>query len=92
MPPTSRFNIDTSTIAELHDEAFGADIQVTNAVPIIVEESMYWDSNGFLFSGGGREAWPGEALGLAWIRRHVVGLFVDVHDPRRADLDQVPVP
>jgi hypothetical protein len=52
VPPTSRFNIDTSTIAELHDEAFGADIQVTNAVPIIVEESMYWDSNGFLFSGG----------------------------------------
>jgi len=49
---TSRFNIDTSTIAELHDEAFGADIQVTNGVPIIVEESMYWDSNGFLFSGG----------------------------------------
>jgi len=52
VPPTSRFNIDTSTIGELHDEAFGADIQVTNGVPIIVEESMYWDSNGFLFSGG----------------------------------------
>jgi hypothetical protein len=52
VPPTSRFNIDTSAIAELHDENCGADIQVTNSVPIIVEESMYWDSNGFLFSGG----------------------------------------
>jgi BarA-like signal transduction histidine kinase len=52
VPPTSRFNIDTSTITELHDESFGAEIQVTNAVPIIVERSMYWDSNGFQFSGG----------------------------------------
>jgi autotransporter-associated beta strand protein len=50
--PTSRFNIDTSTVTELHDEAFGAVIRVTNGVPIIVERSMYWDSNGFTFSGG----------------------------------------
>jgi hypothetical protein len=52
VPPTSRFNIDTSTVTELHDESFGAVIQVTNGVSIIVERSMYWDSNGFLFSGG----------------------------------------
>jgi hypothetical protein len=39
-------------ITELHNESFGADISVTNAVPIIVEESLYWDSNGFQFSGG----------------------------------------
>jgi plastocyanin len=49
---TSRFNIDSSAITELHDENFGAIIQVTNNVPIIVERSMYWDSNGFSFSGG----------------------------------------
>jgi hypothetical protein len=52
VPATSRFNIDTGTITELHDESFGAVIEVTNAVPIIVERSMYWDSNGFQFSGG----------------------------------------
>jgi autotransporter-associated beta strand protein len=52
VPPTSRFNIDTSTVAELHDESFGAVITVTNGVNIIVERSMYWDSNGFVFSGG----------------------------------------
>jgi BarA-like signal transduction histidine kinase len=52
VPPTSRFNIDTGTITELQNESFGADIQVANGVPIIVERSMYWDSNGFQFSGG----------------------------------------
>ncbi len=52
VPPTSRFNIDTGAVTELHDEAFGAIVQVTNGVPIIVEHSMYWDSSGFQFSGG----------------------------------------
>jgi hypothetical protein len=52
VPATSRFNVDVSTIAELHDEAFGTIIASTNSVPIIVERSMYWDSNGFMFSGG----------------------------------------
>jgi hypothetical protein len=52
VPPTSRFNIDSAAIPELHDESFGAEIQVTNGVPIIVERSMYWDSNGYTFSGG----------------------------------------
>jgi hypothetical protein len=52
VPATSRFNVDTATVTELHDENFGAAITVTNNVPIIVERSMYWDSNGFLFSGG----------------------------------------
>jgi autotransporter-associated beta strand protein len=50
--PTSRFNIDINTVTELLDESFGAVIEVTNGVPIIVERSMYWDSNGFSFSGG----------------------------------------
>jgi hypothetical protein len=27
-------------------------VEVTNNVPIVVERSMYWDSNGFTFSGG----------------------------------------
>jgi hypothetical protein len=52
VPATSRFNIDTLAVTELHDEFFGALIEVTNDVPIIVERSMYWDSNGFQFSGG----------------------------------------
>jgi autotransporter-associated beta strand protein len=52
VPPTSRFNIDTATIPELHDESFGAAIEVTNNVPIVVERSMYWDANGIEFSGG----------------------------------------
>jgi autotransporter-associated beta strand protein len=50
--PTSRFNIDTSSVTDLHDESFGAVIRVTNGVPIIVERSMYWDANGIAFSGG----------------------------------------
>jgi hypothetical protein len=52
VPATTRFNIDTATIAELHDESFGALIEVTNNVPIDVERSMYWDANGVSFSGG----------------------------------------
>jgi hypothetical protein len=52
VPPTSRFNIDASTVTELQNESFGAVIEVTNNVPIIVERSMYWDANGILFSGG----------------------------------------
>jgi autotransporter-associated beta strand protein len=50
--PTSRYNIDSSTVPGLKDESFGALISVTNGVPIIVERSMYWDVNGVAFSGG----------------------------------------
>jgi autotransporter-associated beta strand protein len=52
VPKTSRFNIDTAAIAGLEEASFGALIKVTNDVAIIVERSMYWDSNGFAFSGG----------------------------------------
>jgi hypothetical protein len=53
VPPTSRFNIDVNAVdPALHDEDVGADIQVTNAVPIVVERSMYWDQGGVLFKGG----------------------------------------
>jgi hypothetical protein len=52
VPPTSRFNIDSSGVPGLKDESFGALITVTNGVPIIVERSMYWDVDGIAFSGG----------------------------------------
>jgi hypothetical protein len=54
VPPTSRFNIDSASddLKDLHDETFGVVIEVTNNVPIIVERSLYWDSNGIQFSGG----------------------------------------
>jgi autotransporter-associated beta strand protein len=52
VPPTSRFNIDSSGVPGLKDESFGALISVTNRVPIVVERSMYWDVNGIAFSGG----------------------------------------
>ncbi len=52
VPPTSRYNIDASSVTELHEEGFGALIEVTNGVKIVVERSMYWDSNGFFWSGG----------------------------------------
>ena len=52
VPATSRFNIDTRTVEELRGDKFGATIQVTNNVPIIVERSMYWDTLGYTFSGG----------------------------------------
>jgi hypothetical protein len=50
--PTSRFNVDPAAEPELQNASFGAVIEVTNQVPIIVEESLYWDLNGVLFSGG----------------------------------------
>ena len=52
VPPTSRVTLDANGVQGLQDSSFGALIEVTNQVPIIVERSMYWDSNGFLFSGG----------------------------------------
>jgi hypothetical protein len=52
VPKTSRFNIDVNGIAGLQEASFGALIEVTNGVPIVVERSLYWDSNGFTFSGG----------------------------------------
>ena len=51
--PTSRFNIDVAgVVPELHDESFGARIEVTNGVPIAVERSLYWDANGIFWAGG----------------------------------------
>ena len=55
VPATSRFNVDVKTsLPELQgeDAAFGALIEVTNAVPIAVERSLYWNANGVFWAGG----------------------------------------
>jgi autotransporter-associated beta strand protein len=53
VPATSRFNIDVkSSVPELRDTTFGARIEVTNAVPIAVERSLYWNANGVFWAGG----------------------------------------
>jgi len=68
VPATSRFNIDSFAVTELHDESFGAFVEVTNNVPIIVERSMYWDTNTVTFSGGTNAT--GIALADGSIARH----------------------
>jgi autotransporter-associated beta strand protein len=53
VPPNSRFNIDAGADApELNEASFGADVRVTNGVPITVERSMYWNANGVFWAGG----------------------------------------
>jgi hypothetical protein len=47
-----RFNVDTANVAGLDESSFGALVEVTNHVPIVVERSMYWDAHGVPFSGG----------------------------------------
>jgi autotransporter-associated beta strand protein len=49
----SRFNIDVGTmVPELHDESFGARVDVTNGVDIAIERSIYWNANGIFWAGG----------------------------------------
>jgi hypothetical protein len=52
VPAKSRVTIDTSSVDGLANESFGAEIVATNGIPIVVERSLYWDTLGFLFSGG----------------------------------------
>jgi hypothetical protein len=53
VPPTSRANVFVNgVVPELQDEAFGATIVVTNAVPIFVERSLYWSADGTVWAGG----------------------------------------
>jgi hypothetical protein len=53
VPATRRFNLDVNAaVPELANESFGALVEVTNGVNIIVERSMYWDANGVFWSGG----------------------------------------
>ena len=51
--PTSRFNIDVNRdVPELAGQTFGALIESTNGVPIVVERAMYWDALGQIWAGG----------------------------------------
>ena len=53
VPPTSRANVFVNgEVPELHDEAFGASVAVTNGVPIFVERSLYWNAGGVTWAGG----------------------------------------
>jgi hypothetical protein len=52
VPAASRFTIDVSTVTQMQNESFGAKIEVTNAVAIAVERSMYWNANGVFWAGG----------------------------------------
>jgi autotransporter-associated beta strand protein len=54
VPATSRFNVDVrSVVPEIQNgEFFGAQIEVTNGVPIAVERSLYWNANGVFWAGG----------------------------------------
>jgi hypothetical protein len=53
VPATTRYTIDVNgDVQELADSLFGARIDVTNGVGIMVERSMYWDANGIFWSGG----------------------------------------
>ena len=53
VPATSRFNIDVKTVVpELKDASFGARIEVTNNVAIVVERSLYWNANNVFWAGG----------------------------------------
>jgi Ca2+-binding RTX toxin-like protein len=51
--PTSRFNVVVNThVPELVNESFGALIEVTNGVGIVVERSLYNDSLGQVWAAG----------------------------------------
>jgi hypothetical protein len=51
--PTSRFNVHVNSMApELVNEAFGALVEVTNAVGISVERAMYSDALGVTWAAG----------------------------------------
>jgi subtilisin-like proprotein convertase family protein len=50
--PTSRHNVNAGAVPELADQSFGALVEVTNGVGIVVERSMYWNSGGIVWAGG----------------------------------------
>jgi hypothetical protein len=53
VPPTSRFNIDVNgRVPELANESFGALIEVTNGVGIVVERSLYNNALGTVWAAG----------------------------------------
>jgi subtilisin-like proprotein convertase family protein len=50
--PTSRHNVLANEVTELGDGEWGAEIQVLNYQPIVVEKALYWDANGITWAGG----------------------------------------
>jgi IPT/TIG domain len=53
VPALTRYTIDVNgDVPELANSLFGARIDVTNGVGIMVERSMYWDAEGIFWSGG----------------------------------------
>lgn len=50
VPPTSRRNVYAN--AFVPNTEFGAIVESTNAVPIVVERAMYWDALGQRWAGG----------------------------------------
>ena len=53
MPPTSRQNVHVSDdVPELAEASFGAVVEVTNGVGIVVERSMYWNAGGVVWAAG----------------------------------------
>ena len=51
--PMSRHNVNVSVDApELAEASFGALVEVTNGVGIVVERSMYWNAGGTVWAGG----------------------------------------
>jgi hypothetical protein len=53
LAPTSRFQIWVNEeLPELGIGVFGAEVQVSNFQPIVVEKALYWDSEGLVWAGG----------------------------------------
>jgi len=53
VPATSRRNVLVNSAAPLlQDEAFGAKVEATNGVGIVVERSIYWNAGGVIWAGG----------------------------------------
>ena len=51
--PTSRYNVYVnSVVPELAGQTFGALIESTNGVPVVVERAMYWNALGQSWGGG----------------------------------------
>jgi subtilisin-like proprotein convertase family protein len=50
--PGSRTTVYAGDVPELANQSFGALVEATNGVGIVVERSMYWSSGGTLWAGG----------------------------------------
>jgi len=50
--PTSRFNVHVNAMVPEIVSDFGALVESTNGIPIIVERSLYWSALGVVWAGG----------------------------------------